>query len=261
MKRSAPFPPITDTEPTRLPRVVSDDWEARRGDSGCCLIALAYQGKRLLTRYGSGKSKGRSRGTRAPRVLVRNVYHSHKYGPMVENIREYVPKQNAGYTGQQGKSLKFLLALPQFKLMQAPFRVKESMPNCMVEMNRNDWHRVWASNRDKPAPGSVEAHFFMPEETPTLRLLKLHWAGQRLHDRWTSDRVARLCALWGLTPHELAELIQWSHGHMDHLMKTGEGIGSRFIPGPVAVWFTFLENFKLGIPTFPQFTSEEAKAS
>jgi hypothetical protein len=234
------FPLIDATDVKRLPRTLSygDD-----RDAGRVLIALRYTGPRRTH----------------SKVLIRNCYRSDRYSVVVENIREYVPAASPHYTGKMGVSLKKLLRTGLFEVVKPPFKLTEPMQNCMLEMNAADFEREFKENRDTSL-SAIDALRFQPDLTPMLRLLKVHWKEQHVHDGWTADRVRRVCVLWNLTPFELAELIQWAPGHMDHFLKAADK-GTWRLPGPVAVWFYFLENFRFGISVFPSLPEELKKAS
>lgn len=243
--RPPPFPLIR-TETTRLPRSPSHGTDR---DSGSCLIALRHT---------------KRRSTRLKKiVIVRNCYRA-TYAPiMVENMREYIPKNSTRYTARRGVPLEKLKALG-FEVCAGPFIVDEPMHNCMAEMPHKEFAALWATHR-VDVLGSIEARAFDQTakfpETPTLAMIRLHWESRRVHEDWDADRIKRLCALWKLTPFELAELIQWAPGHMDRVLNSDALKKGFKMPGPVVVWFYFLENIRLGLSVFPDFTTQEEKAS
>jgi hypothetical protein len=237
-----PFPTVELTDSPRLPRDLSDGPGAEHTSHGRALIALIYRGPR-------GKKRV---------ALVRNCYaKASGTVVMVENIREYVPKMTAR---NRSRSLPSLLATGMFSVLQPPFLVAEPVTNCMLEMAPEQFEAIFAENR-VPGPTAAEARLFQPETTPLLRLFKFHWSKHRVRNHWDKDRVLRLCQLWGLTPFELAELIQWPPGHMNTFLRAQDDSPWR-LPGPVAVWFYFLENFRFGVSIFPTLPEQqEAKAS
>lgn len=233
----AVFPPITQFNCTRLPRAASDSNDRTAGQ---CLIALS-------TKAG--------RKSRPDRVLVRNCYYRPTDPIIVENMREFLPKR-AVYRVKRGVSLNRLLGLG-FTVIEPPFMVREAIPNCIVEVSAEEFAALRETNVDR-TPGGMEAQAFRPDETPMLRLIRLHWKHRRLQDNWTPERVLKICELMGsLTPAELAAMIQWAPGSMDAFMKGG----GTYLPGPVAVWFYFFENFHTGRSTFPGLPADFAKAS
>ncbi len=240
MNKRAPFPPIEWTNAPRLARTPS------RGDdhlSGRSLIALRYTGRRQRS------------GRKVPlqRVIVRNCYYRGDDPCVVENIREYL--QGALYSGRQGVSLRRLLASGKFEVVEPPFVLAEPMPDCLVELRPEEFQHWFTTHRFNP-PNSMEAFQFKPDDTPLRRLIELHWRKHAVQEHWTPARIRRLCAAWELTPYELAELIQWAPGHMDYFLK--ETTGFMRLPGPVAVWFYFLENFRLGLSVFPTLPQKAA---
>lgn len=223
--REHPFPLIERVDVERLPRAPSYSDER---DSGRCLIALTYTGCRF---------KGQA--------IVRNCYFQNQSGEIVvENTRDLLPIRAARMRGT-GVGMS-RLAKAGFSVLRKPFMLVEPMHNCMAEMPVARFLELWKKHRDTTI-GSAEARAFDPEQTPMLRLLKAHWRQHRVAEGWTRERVAKLCSMWGLTPFELCELIQWAPGHMDNFLKSAFPL-----PGPVAVWFYFLENFRFGVPVFPQ---------
>lgn len=237
MKQRAPFPPITLPDAARLPDGAS--YSTTR-NAGCCLIALLF--------------KPLYKGPESHRVVIRNCYKAGR-GAVVENMREYLP--HSSKIGRTGVLLARLLDLGM-EVVKPPFMLSEPRHNCIEEMTPAEFAWVWETNQDT-SPDCVEAAKDHKEhKTPTLQLIQQHWNDQALYENWTPDRIRRLCALWGLTTFELAELIQWAPGAMDSFLN---GMGLR-LPGPVAVWFHFLENMRFGLPAFPDLPrQQEAKAS
>lgn len=179
-----------------------------------------------------------------PRVLIRNCYAA-TGRRVVENMREWLGRHGPRYTRRNGVVMERLQALG-FTVVRGPFMVAEPRPNCMAEISPKDFEDLWERHRDESVTAAAAAAV-RTGETPTLRLIRAHWRVRKVKEGWTRERVLRLAALWKLTPYELAELIQWSHGHMQAVLNGS----AMLVPGPVAIWFTFLENFKCGVNTFP----------
>jgi hypothetical protein len=183
-------------------------------------------------------------------VLVRNC-HVQNFGRgdnlLVENMREWLRKSGPRYTRVNSVALA---RLKGFTVVKPPFLVQEPVPNFMGEYMPEDFDRLWTERLDA-TPSAVAAQAAEPEETPLLRLIRAHWREKRVIEGWTRERVLRLCALWSLTPAELAELIQWAPGNMTSLMSGG----AIRVSGPACVWFLFLENFKCGVNVFPDLPS------
>lgn len=236
LKRAELLPLIVNPAPERLPRGASltDD-----RDAGRCLIALTYANPKAGIRK---------------RVIVRNCWESSSGHVTVENMREF-QRGGARATMFRGIGLKRLLeGLPgdfRFHVVNGPFMVAKPFHNCLVEMNPAEWAKVWATHHDESV-NSLEARAEEKAEdfeaTPTLRLFKAHWRERKVNEGWDARRILRLCKLYGLTPLELAELIQWAPGHMLRFMNGATGVR---LPGPVAVWFYFLENVRCGVSVFP----------
>jgi hypothetical protein len=188
---------------------------------------------------------------------VRNCYHSNRDPIVVENMREYLPRKRAAkYTHFSSVSMRRLEAIG-FSVFRGPFLAEQPVPNFIFEATPKEFEEIWAAKQIVPPVNGAEAHEFKPGETPTMRLIELHWKERKLSDGWTVDRVRRICALLHLTPHELAALIQWPHGAMESFLNGG---GWR-LPGPVVVWLYFLENLRTGIDVFPQFPASQGKIS
>lgn len=222
MKQRAPFPPIADDEVTRLPRSTSNGTDR---DSGRCLIAI---------------SKGE-------RVLVRNCYTGEREPIVVENMSAHVKRAARG----SGVAMT-RLAREGFKIVRGPFMVAHPCPGLQLSLDPLDFEAHWQNNR-LGAPNYFKLYYFRPSETPTLITIRSHWRARRVREDWTPERIKRVCRLWSVTPHELAELIQWRPGWMEMHVN---GKNSHPLPGPVAVWLYFLENVRLGVPIFPDLQTE-----
>ena len=233
MKRDPiPFPPIENPEPKKLPRGLSPrhatDKETSAGRALIALVKLTY-----------GKSQGR--------IWVRNCYEHTRYGIYVENMREYAKHKSACARAVRLRRL----TRSHFAIYKPPFLVSEPVVNCLVEMPKKDFDKLWKTHLFVHPPSFQTARAARPESTPMLRLLEAHWKAARLQEKWTPDRIVRLCRLWELTPHELAEMIQWPCSKMDYHLNNPDIAKFCNLPGPVAVWFEFLENFRFGLSTFP----------
>jgi hypothetical protein len=241
------FPKVLIPEATRLPRAPS--YCESDKDSGRCMLALRYQ-------WGDGPKAKVS-------ILVRNCYRSRNAvegAIVVENARDLFPSSYLRRCG--GASLGRVLKRRRMRagctaLHRGPWICVEPMHNCMLEYTVEEFEEIWKTNQHEAPMDSIAAWQFQPDATPTMRLIKLHWKQRRVHEGWTADRIRRVCALWKLTPFELGELIQWAPGRMDSFIN-GCDVN---LPGPVAVWFFFLENFPLGIPVFPDLGGATEKAA
>lgn len=209
--------------------------------------------------------------------MIRNCHRGTPTGKSdtsitVENVREFMPRtlnalerKNRRYAtyrrtmlqGQRGLSLDKMERLG-FVVVRRPFMVAEPHHNCMVEIRGKMLDELWKAHI--VAKSTFAEKYLTPsDETPMLRLFRLHWQEMRVREDWTAERVRRLCKLWGLTPHELAELIQWSPGGMNSFLGNSKAVGAKILPGPVALWFYFLENTKMGVSVFPSLPETEAQ--
>ena len=232
--RHSPFPRIDNPAVTRLPRGASYTDER---DAGRCLIALRFAPRRP-----------RSRKRFAPRIAVRNCYVRGESDIVVENSRELL-HSTAHF--HQGVKLEKLTKDGTVEVYRGPFMVIDPMPNCIVEMKPRKFDALWETHRFTRASES-SPRISAASDSPLRRLFELHWKAHGLGKPWQGVRVNRICRMWGLTPFELAEMIQWPCGRMEHFLKMAETSKDGWpLPGPVALWFYFLENFKLGISVFP----------
>lgn len=231
------FPPISKQDVERLARSPSyypDD------SSGRCLIALRESASEF-----------------DDLVMVRNCFVNRGTGAsstvtLVENMRDRLPDD---IRAKHPKSYVKLPLLEQlgFKVEKAPFKLIEPMHNCILDLTFDEFTEALALASLKPTAGPATE---TDNETPMLRLLNLHWREARL-ETWTPLRVRKLAAMWGLTTEELAGLIQWNQGRMNHFLTPGIMAGYR-LPGPVAVWFQFLESFRFGETAFPSLSGESS---
>ena len=184
-------------------------------------------------------------------VVIRNCY-GHSNGPvMVENIREYLLGKRR-WGGTHNVPLDQLGALEVYR---GPFKVAEPVPNFMLELTVDRFERAWDALQYNPAEPPTNLYSIRPT-SPTMALIDMHWRRHKVRENWTPERVRRLCALWKLTPHELAEFVQWTTAGMEAFLTSS----GRELPGPVCVWFYFLENVRMGVNVFPDL-QPVAKAS
>jgi len=240
--KDRPWPALEYENAKRLPRAPSYSEESDR-DSGRCLIALRFTGHRFRKL-----------------ILVRNCYTRTATGEiMVENTRDLMPKRAKRTKGAAVAMSR--LARHGFTIEKPPFMLTEPMHNCMAELREDEFARVWKINRDT-APTAMEAqHLRSANDTPMRRLLAQHWKAHRVHEGWSATRVRKLCAMWDMTPFELAEMIQWAPGNMEHYLTIADQTDVMKLPGPVAVWFYFLENFRFGVSVFPTISDQPMKAA
>lgn len=251
-----PFPLVVNPHATRLPRGSSYSDER---DAGRCLIALTFESQR-----------GRKW------VIIRNCHRGDE-GIVVENMREFIPgrvkgrdrfRRKAIYRFAQSQKPKIAtdgMSLARLKRIgivpyKSPFMLADPYHNSLLEMPARLFDELWKTHV-VAKPSLTEKYYAAPDETPMLRLFRLHWRERQVRENWTAERIKRLCLLWQLTPHELAELIQWSPGGMNTVLANTATIAGNILPGPVALWFYFLENTKLGIDVFPSLPQTEAQAS
>jgi hypothetical protein len=232
-----PFPRIDNPEATRLPRGASYTMER---DSGRCLIAIRRQ-------------SNRSRPPKKAWVHVRNCYVRAENDVIVENGRHLLTRRTKG----DGVVLERLIA-GGYCVHRGPFMLEEPMPNCLVDISVKKFDELWETHRTDAPVGSPTPAI---NDTPMRRLLELHWREHGVNNLWQFERFMRLCRAWGMTPIEMAELIQWDLASMKHFLRGAASTPAGWrLPGPVAVWFYFLENFRLGISVFPSLP-EQRKAS
>lgn len=198
-------------------------------------------------------------------IVVRNCYARSDGAMMVENMRHELRAP----TGRGSAVALARLEREGWRLYREPWYTVEPRPNFMLELGRDRFEQEWAARqyREEVLPTGIEAHQTAAPasewETPTFRLFALHWKQARLQERWANPpRVRKLCALLGLTAPELAELIQWPPGAMERLLKSTvkPGEAPLRLPGPVAVWFHFLEATRLGLPALPGAENERKSA-
>lgn len=199
------------------------------------------------------------------RIFIRNCYA----GPsrngvrkmVVENMREWRDRRNLA----KGLGAPWpMLQKRGFTIRKGPFLVKEFTPNFVLECSEEEFRLAWATRQyaDHALPTGTDAHHpEVIERTPTFRLIEMHWKQARLDEVWRPSRVLRLCRLLGLTPAELAEFIQFPQAAMERVVKSADGDEGIRLPGPVAVWFHFLENSRLGIEALPDLSGAAERKS
>lgn len=146
-----------------------------------------------------------------------------------------------------------------WELVVEPFLLEEPMHNCMLELPEAAFMAIHEAHRVKER-NSVEAYngIDAADETPSSRLIAMHYDGLGVTRNWTPERVKRLAVAWGMTIRELARYILCAPGRIEDYVN-GAAIE---LPGSVMLWFFHMERLAeqqlLGrtpaAPLFPQLS-------
>lgn len=250
------MPRIQEVSGVRIPRAGSYSFER---DSGRVVVALRWPRIRVAR----------------PLVYVRNVHRQSAKGDIrIENMREFDGLWNRLRVHETGKTNVYcsttrlrksryssweVLKSRGWEMVVEPFMLETPMHNCMLELPEAQFLAIHAEHRIKER-GSVEAYagVDMADETPTSRLIVMHYKALGVTQGWNPERVKRLAASWGMTIRELARYILCAPGRIEDFVN-GSAVE---LPGPVMLWLSHMERLAdqqfLGrtpaAPLFPQLS-------
>lgn len=255
------MPRIQNTEGVRVPRGRSYTHER---DAGRVVVALRWPRIKVPK----------------PVVYVRNVYRQSGLktgGLRVENMREFDGLWNRLRVHETGKTNVYVSmtemrksSYTPWEVLQArgwemvcePFLLEEPMHNCTVEMPEAAFKSFYETHRSEERDSVAAYKANDADETPTSRLIAMHYDDLKVKEGWSPERVKRLAAMWSMTIRELCRCILCPPGRVEDYVA-GQSIE---LPGPVMLWFFHMERLAeqqfLGrthaVPLFPQLNERKA---